>query len=46
MSKGKIGVSGQPGTMNRTNTGKAGAAVGLNKGMDGPVISMGGPKRK
>jgi len=46
MSKDNIGVAGQPGSMNRTNTGSAGSAVGLSRGTDGPVIRMGGPKRK
>jgi len=44
MSKGKDFVPGQPGTMNKTNTGSAGKAVGLSKGTDGPVIRMGGSK--
>jgi len=47
MSEGKTGmVAGQPGTMNRTNTGMSGRAVGLTMGTDGPVIRMGAPKRK
>lgn len=44
--KGKSGGSYQAGLMNKTNTGKAGASVGLSKGTDGPVIRMGGVKRK
>ena len=36
----------QAGLDNKTNTGKAGAAVGLNKGTDGPVVKMGGAKLK
>ena len=43
---GKSYVSGQPGSMNKTNTGKAGSAVGLSKGTEGPVVKMGAPKRK
>jgi len=46
MTKGKIGVNGQPGSMNKTNTGKAGNTVGLSKGTEGPVVRMGAPKRK
>jgi len=36
----------QPGLMNKTMTGKAGSAVGLSKGTDGPVVRMGGAKNK
>jgi len=36
----------QPGLMNKTATGKAGSAVGLTKGTEGPVIRMGGAKLK
>lgn len=43
---GKDYVSGQPGTMNKTNTGSAGNTVGLSKGTDGPVVRMGGAKLK
>ena len=46
MSKGKIGVAGQPGSMNKTNTGKAGSTVGLSMGTDSAVIRMGGTKKK
>ncbi len=45
-NKAGMGVSGQPGTMNKTNTGSAGSAVGLSKGTEGPVVRMGAPKRK
>lgn len=46
MAMGKGHVAGQPGTMNKTQTGSAGSTVGLSKGMEGPVVKMGGPKRK
>ena len=51
LGKGETGmekaghVSGQPGAMNKTSTGRAGAMVGLGKGTDGPVIRMGGSKK-
>lgn len=46
MKKGMGHVPGQPGTINRTNTGKAGKAVGLpnSKGSQGVIVSMGGKK--
>lgn len=46
MRKGMDHVPGQPGTINKTNTGRAGKAVGLpsSKGSNGVIVRMGGKK--
>ena len=43
--KDGCGSKCQPALKNKTMTGKAGMAVGLTKGTDGPIVRMGGMKR-